>query len=128
MARNRAAASSIANGNPSSLEQMRATVALLWSVSSKPGSAVAARSANSATASKPGIPPSVGSESAVGNASGDSRSTASPPMPRGLAAGGKDSQLGAGAQQRLGEFGGRVDHLFAVVKYQQKLPRREVFD
>ena len=51
IARNRAAASSIASGNPSSLEQIRATVALLSSVSSKPGTAAAARSANNATAS-----------------------------------------------------------------------------
>ena len=78
----RAAASSMPNGSPSTLAQMPATAAVLSSVSSNPGTAAAARSTNSATASKPGSPCSVGSASASGNTSGDSRSTHSPPMPR----------------------------------------------
>jgi hypothetical protein len=61
IARIRAAASSIANGKPSSREQIWAMVAVFSMVSSKPGTAAAARSANSATASSPD-PKGVGSE------------------------------------------------------------------
>ena len=49
--RTRAAANSIANGNPSSLRHNSATTAALAGVRVKPGSAVAARSTNNRTAS-----------------------------------------------------------------------------
>ena len=60
-------ANSIANGSPSTLEQILLTMALFAPVSSKPGKAATARAANGPSAS--------------GVVSGDSRSTASPPMP-----------------------------------------------
>jgi hypothetical protein len=81
--RKRAAASSIASGNPSSSEQMLATNPTSAAVVSKPGRASRARSTNNDTASDPAMSPSEAAASCPGSDSEGTRHSRSPSTPNG---------------------------------------------
>ncbi len=78
-----AAANSIADGRPSSREQMPATASLFSPVISKPGTTAAARSANRVTSSYLGSPPSRCRPSPDGVDNGRTRTTTSPAISSG---------------------------------------------
>ena len=76
----RAAASSIASGNPSSRRQMAATAAALAAVRAKSGRAACARATNSCTAGAAPTASTVVAISASGSASGGTGNSCSPEM------------------------------------------------
>ena len=118
--RSRAAASSRANGIPSSSLQIEAMCASACLSTTIPGRASLARTTNSRRASWRSKVSSVTGLVSSGMVNSGTRQTTSPTSPSGCRLVISAARLGAPRQQRREDGGGGVEHVFGVVEHEQR--------